>query len=386
MGNGGQPRGRQHQRSQRGTRQQNWRGPGSRDRTGDDRQPPLPPPSPGRGPDYTRRTMPTVIPVKRTVLAAEGTVTDWKLRQDFTAVARGVVVPTPDGHDPSAHGGFGFDGVTRARANHINHPDAVIGGWQAADIHGLRPDWGDSAPVLLLAGQRRSGSMISTSAAQTPLRPVFRPLPPDLETCTPCPLFPDMKVAAPPVAAVQCLWTILHGRHAWWGHDVPDLTGNEVCAVQFLDAFAQCTWVTRDEIRSAAHGVLPRKSLTRLLGLADDGAQSPMETVMRLIVRDLLPEPYRWQSQIRVDLLPDSTRGWTPRTLPDLGCPELKIALYYDGGHHTEGTQTEVDFNQFHALRDLGWEVIRFNKSHLRCPGDMRDLVVKAVMRALQNR
>lgn len=121
--------------------------------------------------------MPSVIPVKRTALAAQGAVTDWKLRHDFTAVARGVVIPTPEDHDPSAFGGFAVDGVTRAWANHLNHPDAVIGGWQAADIHGLGPDWGDSAPVLLLAGHRRNGSLISTSAAKTPLRPVFRPSP-----------------------------------------------------------------------------------------------------------------------------------------------------------------------------------------------------------------
>jgi len=159
--------------------------------------------------------MPSVIPVKRTALAAQGAVTDWKLRHDFTAVARGVVIPTPEDHDPSAFGGFAVDGVTRAWANHFTHPDAVIGGWQAADIHGLGPDWGDSAPVLLRAGHRRNGSLISTSAAKTPLRPVFRPLPPGLETCTPCPLFPQMNVVTPPVAAVQCLWTILNGRHSW---------------------------------------------------------------------------------------------------------------------------------------------------------------------------
>lgn|GEM_PF-7024391 len=124
------------------------------------------------------------------------------------------------------------------------------------------------------------------------------------------------------------------------------------CAVRFLDAFAQATWITRAEILAASKGLVPRDILASLLDLADDGAQSPVETAMRLIVRDLLPEPYRWQSQVRVDLLPDAHRGWTPRTLPDLGCPELKIALYYDGGHHSEGAQTEVDFNQFHALRD----------------------------------
>lgn len=147
------------------------------------------------------------------------------------------------------------------------------------------------------------------------------------------------------------------------------MSRTEIRAVQFMDASAQCTWVTRAEILVAAAGLIPRKVLTPLLNLSDAGAQSPMETVMRLIVRNLLPEPYRWRSRIRVDLFPDATSGWTPRTLPDLGCTELKLALYYDGGHHSDGMQTEVDFGQFHALRDLGWEVLRFTKNHLRDPG-----------------
>ncbi|AGP30246.1 hypothetical protein A606_02965 [Corynebacterium terpenotabidum Y-11] len=329
--------------------------------------------------------MPSVLPVKRTALAAQDGITDWKLRHDFTTVARGVVIPTPDNHDPSAFGGFGLDGVTRAWANHLNHPDAVIGGWPAGEIHGLKPDWGDSAPVLLLTGRRRHGSLISATAATTPLRPVFRPLPPELETHTPCHRFPRMRVVTPPVAAVQCLWTILGGRHRWWAHDVPGMSFDEVCSVQFLDAFTQATWVTHAEILAASKARIPRSVLMPLLELSDDGAQSPMETVMRLIVRDLLPEPYRWRSQVRVDLLPDAARGWTPKTLPDLGCPELKIALYYDGGHHSEGSQPEIDFNQFHALRDLGWEVIRFTKDHLRSPGAMRELVLNSIRRALQH-
>ncbi len=337
----------------------------------------------GRGPAYTRRTMPGTVPVTRAELAASGTVTDWELRTRYIPVAPGVVVPgIRKDHDPSAFGGFGADIVTRAWANHLIRPDAVIAGWPALAVHRLKQDWADSAPVHLLRGTTHSGRLRTSSAVRTPLRPVIRPLPDGLETCTPCPQFPEMRVVIPSVALAQCLWTVLTGRYRWWVHDIRGVTRTDVMAVQLIDAVAQCTWVSRDEIRPAAAGLVDRTTLERLLAMADDGAQSPMETTMRLIVRDLLPDPYRWTSQVRVDLLPDAATGWTSRTLPDLGCPELKIALYYDGGHHTEGAQTEVDFDQFHALRDLGWEVIRFNKEHLRDPEAMRARVARAIARA----
>ncbi len=339
----------------------------------------------GRGPEHTWRSMPKNLPVIRAEFRVSGTVTDWALRRDYVQAAPGVVVLKPGDYDASAFGGFGLEIVTRVWANHLIRPDAVIGGWGAIGALGLRRDWADSAPVLLLSGVTNTGRLTSKHAAETPRRPVIRPLPPDLETCTPCPEFPEMKVVVPSVALVQCLWTVFTGRHSWWVHDVPGLTWVDVMAVQLIDAVVQCTWVTREEIRSSAAGVIDRATVAGLLDLADDGAQSPMETTMRLIVRYQLPEPYRWQSQVRVDLLPDAAAGWTPKTLPDLGCPELKIALYYDGGHHSEGTQTEVDFNQFHALRDLGWEVIRFNKEHLRDPEAMRVLADKAISRAREN-
>lgn len=108
-----------------------------------------------------------------------------------------------------------------------------------------------------------------------------------------------------------------------------------------------------------------------------------METILRLIVRDLLPQPFRWQSQIRVDLAPGASSEWSPRTLPDLGHEELKLAIYYDGAHHDAAGQTDVDSDQFHALRDLGWEVLRFNKESLRSPGAVRERVLNAIARAL---
>lgn len=342
------------------------------------------PPSGARGPDYTRRVMPDTVPKIRSELRAGGKVSDWKLRHHYVQVAHNVVIPVPeDGHDPSSFGGFGADIVTRSRAHHLVRQDAVLGGWGAAAVHGLRPDWADTAPVLLLTGKKYRRSAVTGAAVRMPQYPVVQPLPSGLETTTPDPCYPTMKVVTPAMAAAQCLWTILTGRHSWWVHSVPELTWEETRAVQFVDAFAQCTMVTREQIRDAGKGLIAEKTLVRVLDLADDGAQSPMETVMRLTVRDLLPAGYTWQSQIRVDLEPGAADGWTKQTLPDLGCRKLKLALYYDGAHHRAATQTDVDFNQFHVLRDLGWEVLRFNRDSFRSPGEMRERVSNAVARAV---
>jgi very-short-patch-repair endonuclease len=340
--------------------------------------------APGRGPDHTRRRPPTTVPVIRKELAASGAVTDWALRTRYTRVAPGVVVRVPEqGADPAAFGGFGADAVTRAWANHLVRPEAVLGGWSALALYLLGPDWPDTAPVLLLCERKHGGSMSTAAAVRTPRRPVIWTLPPGTETRNPCPRFPDMRVVSPQLATVQCLWMILTGRHTWWVHDVPGLSHREVRAVQLLDAVAQCTWVTRADILAVRSRLVNRKVLASLLALADDGAQSPMETVLRLMVRDLLPEPYRWESQVRVDLAPGSMDSRTPVTVPDLGSRELKIALYYDGGHHDSASQTDVDFDQFQALRDLGWEVLRFNRDSVRSPGKVREQVVRAIERAL---
>lgn len=337
----------------------------------------------GRGPAYTWRVMPGIIPQARAELKAAGKVTDWKLRHHYRAVAHGVVVPRDAGTGHDNSGGFGVDIVTRARAQHLVQPEAVIGGWAAAALHGLRPDWADHAPVLIHMGSKHRLSAVTAEAVRTLLRPVVQPLPATMATTCPDPRFPQMRVVTPAFAAAQCLWSILTSRHTWWVDGVPGLTWEQVRAVQFIDAFAQCTLITRDEILAAAKGMVNRRDLAPVLALSDDGAQSPMETTMRLMVRDLLPAPHRWVSQVRVDLERGAHSGWTARTLPDLGVPKLKVAVYYDGAHHDTAQQTDVDFDQFHALRDLEWEALRFNKRHLRCPGDLREQVCNVIGRAM---
>ena len=163
---------------------------------------------------------------------------------------------------------------------------------------------------------------------------------------------------------------------------VPGLDDREVRAVQLIDAFYQCTHVTARQIRVAARGKVDRRLVQRLLALCDDGAQSPMETVLRLLVRDALADvtgDHVWSSQVTVSL--GSARRM--RTTPDLACVGLKVALYYDGRHHDGSDQNDTDFRLFQQLKDLGWEAIRVNRDLLSDLDELMKQVDAAIARAV---
>lgn len=130
-----------------------------------------------------------------------------------------------------------------------------------------------------------------------------------------------------------------------------------------------------------------------LLALGDTGAQSPMETIMRLIVRDELPSPCSWTSQVTISLEDgevldeDEARHFrSKKTTPDLACPDLRVALYYDGRHHTNAEQQETDFRLYQKLKTLGWEAVRINKDLIRDRDEMLEHVRHAVATALRLR
>ena len=111
-----------------------------------------------------------------------------------------------------------------------------------------------------------------------------------------------------------------------------------------------------------------------------------METVLRLIVRDVLPTGHRWQSQLQIStmdgtVLPEGYRGRC--ATPDLACPELKVALFYDGQHHDGTDQTDIDFDMFQELRDAGWEVIRINRVQLKNRAKTMKQIAGAVARGM---
>ncbi|AHW65640.1 hypothetical protein CGLY_16020 [Corynebacterium glyciniphilum AJ 3170] len=336
---------------------------------------------PGRGPYFARRVFPTRIPLLRTTALARGTprsvVDSWE-----KLVRRVVLPPLPENVDtssrlgPCGHGDdpspYLWDIVTRTRALWLLTSDAVVGGWSAAGLHGL-PHWADNEKVVLLSTRTRRNNTGSNGA-------VFRALKDGTPTVTPDPEFAEMRAVTAATAAAQCLAMILTGKKTWYVHDVPGMEDRHVRAIQFIDAMYQCTHLTAELILDGARGIVCRRTLKRLLTLTDYGAQSPMETVLRLVVRDELPDGYRWTSQVRIDL------GNGRSTVPDLACPELGIALYYDGRHHDEPGQTDTDFMLFQKLKNAGWEALRVNRKLLADLEELMEQLQGAIFRAQEVR
>lgn len=253
---------------------------------------------------------------------------------------------------------FRFDGISRARGHSLIHPGAVVSHWQALGLHGV-PHWSDSAPVVLLssASKVRNRSH-SVAAGQHPTLPVFRELPGGLEPVFPDPLFRSLPVVPASTSAAQCLATVMNRSHGWWTPDVPGYRPEDVRAVQLLDSLWQATLLTEDDVLSACRGKVDRHRLETLIAVSDHGAQSPQETILRLVVAPLLPTGVTWTSQVRVSLRDHAT-------ILDLACEELRVGLYYDGRHHVSSEQRLTDFEQYQDLRDDGWEVVRVDSDLL---------------------
>ncbi len=336
---------------------------------------------PGRGPTFARRVFPMRVPVLRTAALACGTprsvVDSWE-----KPVRRVVLPPLPENTDTSSRlgpCGYGddpspylWDIITRTRALWLLTRDAVVGGWSAAGLHGL-PHWADNEIVVLLSTRTRRNNTGTNGA-------VFRAFAVGTETVTPDPEFPEMQVVTAATAAAQCLATILTGKKTWYVHHVPGMQDRHVRAVQFIDAMFQCTHLTTGRILEGARGIVCRRTLKRLLALTDYGAQSPMETVLRLVIRDELPDDHRWTSQVRIDL------GKGRSTVPDLACPELGVAVYYDGRHHDRTGQTDTDFMLFQKLKNAGWEAVRVNRTLLADLEELMEQLQGAILRATEAR
>ncbi|MGO3075391.1 endonuclease domain-containing protein [Corynebacterium variabile] len=180
---------------------------------------------------------------------------------------------------------------------------------------------------------------------------------------------PDLMVVDAPTAVVQCLSSVLDGRHRWRALGIPQMRSELICGVQLVDAFRHSTGVECDAVRAAAKNRIAAARLSTVLDLSDGGAESPMETVLRLLVLECLPPGYRWVSQL------DLGRGRWGGTAPDLACPELKIALCYDGASHDSPDVRARDKAIDRQLESEGWPVLRFNRA---------DIGVASVRRAVR--
>jgi hypothetical protein len=118
-------------------------------------------------------------------------------------------------------------------------------------------------------------------------------------------------------------------------------------------------------------GVVP---LRRAIQLARVGADSPMETFLRLALQDAgLPEP---ECNARIEV----TRR--PRTVservtvqPDLLFRDHRVVVEYQGKHHEQEKTMVEDLVKREALTAEGWTVVEINATHMG--GDARIAVAR---------
>ena len=249
---------------------------------------------------------------------------------------------------------FLFDAITRARAHHLSCPDGIISSWAAAAYAGL-PFWADNAHTTLMV---KNGKRNSTS----PLLPHRRIVTSHILTYQPDPEFPSLQVMQPAVASAYCLRDIYRGHHAWWTNKVPGLTFREVRAIQFLDAMQFHTALNTDVVLENAHGIFNHRTLRRLIRLSDAGAESPPETILRLIAAPLRPG--------LTTQIPIFTTGCLRKllTIVDAGWKDIRVGLFYDGEHHLHRNQRDYDSEVWATMRELGWECLRVTQGMLGQP------------------
>jgi hypothetical protein len=148
--------------------------------------------------------------------------------------------------------------------------------------------------------------------------------------------------------------------------------------VQRVDALLNATRATVADVEKVVElhpGVRGIATLRKTLTLVDGGAESPYESLTRLmLIRAGLPRP---ETQIRVV----DEFGRLVAFL-DMGWPELRVAVEYDGAQHwTDARQRRRDIERWAELEALGWIVIRVSSDMLRTPAAVVHRVNKALAR-----
>jgi hypothetical protein len=144
-------------------------------------------------------------------------------------------------------------------------------------------------------------------------------------------------------------------------------------AVENLDSLARATHFKPDDVLAVTENhprVRGRRRIPHVLDLIDEGAQSPKETWLRLLlIAAGFPRP---QTQIPIPG-PD---GY-PRYYLDMGWPDLMVAVEYDGQQHrTDPHRFRADVTRSEYIDGRGWRRIRV------LAGDHRQDIVRRVEQA----
>jgi hypothetical protein len=272
------------------------------------------------------------IPFVGSEAIAAGHVTRAQLRSRYRPIYRGIYVPR------------GYEVALRERiaGAYLASPGAVIAGLAASAVHGAK--WvGDEVPVeVVAAGRRQRGLIVRTETLA------------DDEVTT----VAGIRVTTPARTAFDL------ARH---------LPRDK--AVARIDALMNARQFSLEEVSLLARRHRGARGLRRLrvaLPLVDGGAESPMETWLRLLFIDAgLPRPTT-QFVIRDE------RGNYVRRI-DMCWEEFRVGAEYDGEQHlTSRGQYVRDVQVNRVLQRLGWNVIHVIKED--CGEDIVDQARSALL------
>ncbi|MDR7280896.1 DUF559 domain-containing protein [Catenuloplanes atrovinosus] len=149
-------------------------------------------------------------------------------------------------------------------------------------------------------------------------------------------------------------------------------------AIVALDAFLHHRMVEAGKLEAFARGRARwpgNRRLLERLAEAEPLTESPMETLLRLLITDAgLPRPFA-----QVEVTTDGGR-WLARV--DLAYPDLRIAIEYEGDHHRERDTFRRDITRKRTLEAAGWLVLRFTADDvLRRPADTVAMIAETLHR-----
>jgi very-short-patch-repair endonuclease len=266
----------------------------------------------------------------------DGRLTRHRLRTGFVALHRDVYLAAGEDVTP----------VVRAKACWLrSRRRGVLAGFSASALHGSR--WIDPD---------RPAEIIDTNRRPDPAAVVWEESIGDDEIC----LIDGVRVSIPARTALDLA-----------RHHPPRVS------VAAVDALIHASGLAMPEIASLARRYRGRRGMRRAqaaLALVDPGAESPKETWLRLLlIRSGLPRP---RTQI-----PIYDQWGRAEAYLDMGWPELKVAVEYDGEHHrTDRRQYVRDIRRAEMLDDLGWIVVRV------VAGDRPEQIVARVRAAMARR
>lgn len=305
-----------------------------------------------------------VRPVTRGELQRAG-VSDTALRKYFTRIEYGAYLHNKALLPEKTSSGFTrqrrVPALALVRAHALHNPDHVATGFAAGTGYGMNyfvhdeimeflvsrgAECANSAPHLKLTRTRQLASFVKD--ARTPDRAV-----------------PTLKCTAPAVTLGYMLRSLEiqdDARDQRW--KVPDLTSvrphlsaSFIRSVQSSDALHQALGFVIPGTAANIRGVSPAVASV-VLGSTDVGAESPPETLLRLVVADLAPG-------LRTQIPVFRDNGFLLTTV-DMGWEEQRVFLFYDGEHHLERTQRDHDSEVLATLQRHGGRVFRVTAGHIK--------------------